>query len=498
MHCSFLRTTVKQYSNLNIMPDTNSYYYKSFNCFESLFHEAKKNSVLLLDDEGVIMEVNTAFLASFGYNPEDVIGKNFSLLFTEEDLKKDLPSKEIARTLKEGQAYDNNYILLKDHTKTWVSGESILIQNDKGAVCILKIIQNINEQKLSEFSISRLNDFNESILRSIEDVVIVIDNTMQVVKANNAFYSLFGGSPAENVPKNFAALIAAFDTHKNLQKNIENLLQTKESFSNTEIEIKTDPGEEIFFEVSGSALQNTSEQISVLLVMHDISVQKKSARQREDIIGFVAHELKNPLANIMLCNQLMEQFMKEGNEAGISNLLQRSSNNVNRLNKMIQELYDATKLNSGNFELEIKQFNFIEMVEEAKDTIEVLHPAYRIIINGAGNIAVKGDRYRLIQVVTNYLSNAIKYSDGEKYVAIDIVQYESFIRLSVKDKGLGISATQLPYIFNRFFRAEKTKNMEGIGLGLFLCRQIIQAHHGSVWAESEEGKGSVFYFTVPI
>lgn len=72
------------------------------------------------------------------------------------------------------------------------------------------------------------------------------------------------------------------------------------------------------------------------------------------------------------------------------------------------------------------------------------------------------------------------------------------ITVSVKDKGLGISKDQLPYIFNRFFRAEKTKNLEGVGLGLYLCRQIIKAHDGSVWAESEESKGSTFYFSIPI
>ena len=74
---------------------------------------------------------------------------------------------------------------------------------------------------------------------------------------------------------------------------------------------------------------------------------------------------------------------------------------------------------------------------------------------------------------------------------------EDNITVSVKDKGLGISPKQLPYIFDRFFRAEKTKNLEGIGLGLFLCRQIISAHRGKVWAKSEEGKGSVFYFSIP-
>jgi signal transduction histidine kinase len=169
-----------------------------------------------------------------------------------------------------------------------------------------------------------------------------------------------------------------------------------------------------------------------------------------------------------------------------------------RLNKMITELYDATRVYSGNLQLEISTFNFSEMISEAIETVEVLQPAYNIIVKGNGNINVRGDRYRLIQVVTNYLSNGIKYSNGRTDVILTITHDENTITVSVEDNGLGISKSQLPYIFERFFRAEKTKNLEGIGLGLYLCRQIISAHKGQVWAKSEEGKGSTFYFSIPI
>jgi len=148
--------------------------------------------------------------------------------------------------------------------------------------------------------------------------------------------------------------------------------------------------------------------------------------------------------------------------------------------------------------LEISTFNFGDMIREAIETVEGLQPSYHIVVKGEGNIEVSGDRYRLIQVVTNYLSNGIKYSKGKTDIILTIYYDNKAITVSVKDEGLGISKYQLPYIFERFFRAEKTKNLEGIGLGLYLCRQVIQAHNGQVWAESEEGKGSTFYFSIPI
>jgi signal transduction histidine kinase len=261
--------------------------------------------------------------------------------------------------------------------------------------------------------------------------------------------------------------------------------------------METSSGEKRVFDVNCSSMQDTDWKNNVLIVIHDITIHKQVEREREDVIGFVAHELRNPLANLVLCNEIISEAIKENNLEEINDITQRSKNNVSRLNKMIAELYDATRINSGNLKLDISTFNFEEMINEAIDTVEVLQPSYNIIVKGEGNIEVSGDRYRLIQVVTNYLSNGIKYSNGKTDVILTMYKDNKTITVSVKDEGLGISAKQLPYIFERFFRAEKTKNLEGIGLGLYLCRQIIHAHNGRVWAESEEGKGSTFYFSIP-
>ena len=137
------------------------------------------------------------------------------------------------------------------------------------------------------------------------------------------------------------------------------------------------------------------------------------------------------------------------------------------------------------------------MIEEAIETVQSLQPAYNIILKGDGDFEVNGDRYRLIQVVTNFLGNGIKYSDGSKNVVLSIEHDKKLVTVSVKDEGLGISPENLEHVFERFFRAEKTRNIEGIGLGLYLCKQIVKAHHGTIWAESKEGKGSVFYFSIP-
>ena len=278
--------------------------------------------------------------------------------------------------------------------------------------------------------------------------------------------------------------------------NAEHAIKFQKGIRVEEIEIITPRGEKRIFNLNCIPIQDSVKK-NVTAVLHDITLYKQVEREREDIIGFVAHELRNPLANVMLANEIMTEAINENKVSDTLDMLQRSKNNVMRLHKMIAELYDATKAKSGNFNLEVVRIDFDELVREAIDTIQVLQPSYHIVVKGDKNVEVNGDKYRLIQVITNYLSNGIKYSQGKDEVTLNVDAKEETVTVSVKDDGLGIPEAQIPHIFDKFFRSEKTRNIEGVGLGLYLSRQIIEAHKGQVWVESIEGKGSTFYFSIP-
>ena len=470
--------------------------FSSFHFFEALFYNAVENSILLADCNGKIIKINKAFTNCFGYTEEDLKGKSTSVLFTEQDQKEGKPEREIAAVIASGQAFDNNYLVKKDKKKVWVSGESVLVKNEDDGICILKIIQDINQQMLNEKNALRFSNLNEHILTAIDDMVIVLDMQLNILKSNHAF-DLFNQS-YRNEGSNFEELIKPYDPYDMLITQIKNAAKQKAAFTHLALEIETPSGEKRFYDFNCSPLLQAEGERRLLLVIHDITVDKQMEKEREDVIGFVAHELRNPLANLMLCNDLMNEAIQENSPIDFANLLQRSKNNISRLNKMIAELYEATKVNSGILKLDIATFHFGEMIRESIETVEILQPSYNIIVEGEGDFLVTGDRYRLIQVVTNFLSNGIKYSNGKKDVTLTITRDHKRVTVSVRDEGLGISPENLAHVFERFFRAEKTKNLEGIGLGLYLCQQIVSAHHGRTWAESEEGKGSTFYFSIPL
>lgn len=465
--------------------------------FEALFNNARQNCVLIIDDSGIVLKINQAFCQCFGYAESDIVGKSAAILFTKEDEKNGMFERELSKVLSRGQSSDNNYLVNKDQTITWVSGESMLVKKSDGSRSILKVIQNIHEQKESEFKLRALNDFNESILGSIEDAVIVLDLKMQMIKTNQSFWRLFSEKEAVTPFNYFPEFIKPFDKNGIFSDALEDVVVRQKNFSNRQFELYTTEGDKKTFDVTCQIMKAAAAN-NVLLILHDVTAYKQVEREREDIMGFVAHELRNPLSNVILCNEIIGESIKENKLDEVNDMLERSKNNVRRLNKMIAELYDATRVNSGYLQLEVSEFNFKDIVNEAVDTVAGLQPAHHITVKGNENIQIRGDRYRLIQVLTNYLSNGIKYSNDQPEVVLTVQHDEDTLTVSVKDDGLGISKAQLPFIFERFFRVEKTRNIEGIGLGLYLCRQIVQAHHGKVWVESTEGKGSTFFFSIPL
>lgn len=464
--------------------------------FKAVFENAKENCILIMDTGGTVLSINHAFTECFGYGDEDIVGKSGIILFTEQDREKGKFQHELAETQTKGQSNDNNYLVNKNGEVTWVSGESVLAQEDSGGNIIVKIIQNIHKQKTTEISLTELNAFNENILESIKDSVLVLNDQLDIVKANNAFLNTFELDPSELHSFSFRKKFGKTEGARRIIENLEQAARSKTGFSNKHLDIRDSSGDIRVFEITASPLVNDAAS-HILVIFHDVTMRKELEKEREDMLGFIMHELRNPLSNVMLVNEVMREAINEDNRKLMHEMIERSGKNVERMRKIIGEMYATTKVDSGQLALSFSTFPFEEMIKEAVETVAVLNPSYKIDIEGSAAFPIAADRYRIIQVITNYLSNAIKYSGGSSDIRLIISEANNMVIVAVQDYGMGISKEQLPFLFERFYRAGKKASIEGIGLGLYLCRQIIKAHKGHVWVESEPGKGSTFYFSLP-
>ncbi len=223
-------------------------------------------------------------------------------------------------------------------------------------------------------------------------------------------------------------------------------------------------------------------------------------KQKDEFIGVASHELKTPVTSIKGYTQILQmRFAKEGNTKAVD-LLARMDAQINKLNNLVSDLLDVTKIERGKLQYHEAFFDFNELVMEVVEEMQQISQRHAIILKLGLTTNIYGDKDRIGQVITNFISNAIKYSPENGEIIITTLQEKNAISLSVQDFGIGIPAQKQDKLFSRFYRVSGTKEdtFPGMGLGLFISSEIIKRHKGSVTVKSAAGKGSTFYFTIPV
>ncbi|MBI4334074.1 MAG: HAMP domain-containing histidine kinase, partial [Chloroflexi bacterium] len=215
-------------------------------------------------------------------------------------------------------------------------------------------------------------------------------------------------------------------------------------------------------------------------------------------VALISHDLRNQLTSLMGHAQLLFRTLaKKGlaTEAASAESILVSST---RMNSMIQELVESAHLESGQPELNREPVDLFEMVSDIAGRVGTAEDAARIRLERQNHVPlVAVDIERFERVITNLLTNALKYSSPDAAVLARISSDDGRAIVSVQDQGIGIPTQDLPYLFQRFFRAKTGKKADGLGLGLYITRLLVEAHQGHVWVESEVGKGSTFYVALP-
>lgn len=237
--------------------------------------------------------------------------------------------------------------------------------------------------------------------------------------------------------------------------------------------------------------------VRMLGTIADITEQKQMQQQKDEFISLASHELKTPLTSLKAYIQLLQRA-KDGQRIP-REFVDNSIKQIGRLEKLIADLLDVSKISSGKLTYNMEMIDFSILLRETIRSLQLTVPTHWFVLQGNPTVMLSGDRYRLEQVLSNYLMNAVKYSPNSNNVIIHSEIQGNELVVSVQDFGVGIAPEHLPKLFDRFYRIENTsKTFEGLGLGLYVSSEIIKRHHGRFWIESEPGKGSTFYFSLPM
>ena len=487
--------------------------------------------VCVVNKEGVVLRTNDQFLDLSGY---EKIKKNLADFIMEKEEIDDF----LVDLKKEKKLEDKEVTLITKKEKTVPVKLSGVMKEDKLFISIVDIskrrelkkeMENKLKEKTKELEkkAKQMEDSRSALLNILEDVdksykeaekertktVAIIENFIDgMLFFNEENYLTIVNPKAEeffdikarDVTHRDLDELATFPTLKPLVEFIED--EEKEGSIGNLFREELQLDEDFYLEVTTTKIADDEENLGTLVHVHDITREKRVERIKSEFVSVAAHQLRTPLSGI---KWTLETFLEEAaEEKGKLNedeetLIRKAYRANERMVNLVNDLLNVSRIEEGRY---VYEPEVMDIYEAIKPTIEEYEETFKEKDNLEFSVnkikdkfpKVKIDAEKIQIVVQNFLDNAIKYTD-EGEVVLSLSTTDEGIRVSVQDDGVGIPEEQQERLFNKFFRAEniQKKDVEGSGLGLFISKNIIEAHDGKIGFNSTEGEGSIFYFTLP-
>ncbi|MCK4354298.1 MAG: PAS domain-containing protein, partial [Dehalococcoidia bacterium] len=327
-----------------------------------------------------------------------------------------------------------------------------------------------------------------TILDNMTDAVIMIDSEGNISLANRAAQKLFNIKEAKNKP-----LIEAVRDHE-VDELLKLCLRTAGMQT---VQYESGISKRYLRAIAIPVIHN--ELTSILLLLQDLTELRNLQTTRRDVIGNISHEFRTPLAGIKAMVETLRDGAVDDKETAV-NFLAKIDSEVDRLTQLVAELTELSRIETGKAELKKEPVKLNHLADEV---IAQLSPqADRQNLSIAKEFAadlpfVPADKDRVRQVIANLVHNAIKFTPAGGRITITSRALEDSVIVDIADTGIGIPKEDLPRVFERFYKGDKARAGEGTGMGLAIAKHVVEAHGGSIWVRSEEGKGSTFSFSLP-
>lgn len=353
-------------------------------------------------------------------------------------------------------------------------------------------------QKLTIAELIELYAYAEAIVETVRQPLIILDENLRVKSVNKGFYQTFKTTAPETIGKYFFDLGNGQWESKYLRKLLEKVLPQKEIIEDYEIEHNFPLiGNRIIMLNARTVVLSGYRTQLILVAIEDITERKMIENRTEKFISMASHELRAPLTSIKVFMQLLEKKLKDGMDTKTAHIFSRVINQLNILNDLIGDLFEARKIREGTLTTKMKLQLVDPVVKKAISTFKDTTDSHQIVLNGKTKTKVNIDKERIYQVVTNLLLNAVKYSPENRNIKVSLLENEKDIIVSIEDQGIGMSAKDQKDIFTAYYAGKNTTRKTGLGLGLYISAEIIRLHRGKIWVKSKLNQGSTFSFSLP-
>ncbi|MCB0037030.1 MAG: hypothetical protein KDE51_23530, partial [Anaerolineales bacterium] len=353
---------------------------------------------------------------------------------------------------------------------------------------------------MTNFLVTRNKEFAEqatnleTILNSIADGVIVLDNRARVVNTNAAARKILEET-LEVKPDQLANYRLLYG-----KPELRQILAADTGADAVSFEL----GDQVFSVLSAPVVDQQQRDLGRVVVLRNITRESEADSVKDSFITSVSHELRTPLTSIKGYINLLLMLGKDNLTAQQSHLIRIADQNTDRLIEHINRIIEITELQAGNLKLNPQKISLLEVLQDTaarwQERFEHKELAFDCSLPDSDPLLIKGDAPRLNWALDNLLQNAVYYTPMGGKICLQAYKTHSQIHIELADTGIGIDQKDQRYLFTRFFRIDREPpyDIRGMGLGLFVVRSLIELHHGSVWMESELDKGSCFGFALPL
>ncbi len=346
------------------------------------------------------------------------------------------------------------------------------------------------------------------------DIIALMNAQGQITWVNASLTRLTGHLPEAWTGSSILALIHS-DEQSLLRQLIAEVRQEPGATRCTECRVRCKNNDCRWFEITLTNLLQEPALSAIVAHCHDITARKQAEQAREQLlqerlalletvdefINIAGHELKTPVTSLKGFTQLLYRRSKRKGDEEALRFLGRMEGQLNRLTSLINDLLDLSRIQSGKLEYRIEPFDLALLAREVITTLQATTPTHTLLLENAAHVSASADRERIRQVFTILLTNAIKYSPEASniIVRVEVAENASEVIVTVQDVGVGIEQAYHQKIFDRFYQVSNNAILpSGLGIGLYLAREIVRYHHGRIWVESGKGTGSTFRFTLPL
>lgn len=465
-----------------------------------------------LDTEGTFIRINDTELNWLGYSRDEVIHK---LKFTDViTVDSQLTFHTMFPQFKQRGWVNNLEFQMrhKEGSTRWVALNSIAIKDEAGNFVMSRSsVFDISERKQAEAVLLETERRWSSLLENVQLIVVGLDRFGTVNYINPFFLKLTGYTHSEVLGQNWFETCLPASLHATVQaKFIEAL--TSNIYPHYQNSILTKAGEERVIAWNNTRLHGPDGTvIGTISIGEDVTEQQKVERMKSEFLSVVSHELRTPLTSISGALELLSTGLLPFDSDRGRQSLQIAAVEADRLTRLVNDILDLERLEAGKLQLQIQPWNLADLMQRAIEFMVLMADQHQITLSVSPlSVRVNVDGDRILQVLTNLLNNAIKFSEPHQkiWLTAEVISpsdsapnlIDSMVCLTVRDQGRGIPADKLITIFDRFQQidASDARKKGGTGLGLAICYNIIQQHGGKIWAESTLGQGSEFRFTLPL